>query len=284
MEAVRHWIEKSPYGAALGIEAPEVGPEKARLVLPYREENANPGKALHGGVAASLCAIGGQAIARAALGPEAAPTHTCGLQVNYLSAAIGEAVVAEARLLRRGKELCFAEVDVATEAGKPVAHATAVVRALFGAGESGAEERALVPPDHGESEPGPMGPHVGALPFMAGRGIRVEHMTGGTSRLVMPWSEANADAAGRVHEGALLALLDTTGAMAAWAESGPGRYKASTPALQAQVTGVPPRADLVAYGRCVQRDREIFFSAVDVATAPERRLVARGTVIYRIVT
>jgi len=285
MEAVRHWIEKSPYGAALGVEAAEVGPEAVRLVLPYRDENANPGRALHGGVAASLCAIGGQAVARAALGPEAAPTHTCGLQVNYLSAAIGEAVAAEARLLRRGKELCFVEVDVATEEGKPIAHASAAVRALFGA-RSGAEEseRVAVPPDHGQSDPGPMGPHVGALPFMAGRGIRVEHMTGGTSRLVMPWSDANADAAGGVHEGALLALLDTTGAMAAWAESGPGRYKASTPALQAQVTGVPPRADLVAYGRCVQRDREIFFADVDVATAPEGRLVARGTVIYRIVT
>lgn len=281
MEAVRHWIEKSPYTAALGVEAEEVSAQGVRLALPYREENANPGKALHGGVAASLCAIGGQALARAALGEEAGPWHTCGLQVGYLSAAIGEAVTAEARLLRRGKELCFAEVDVATAEGKPIAHATTTVRGRFGAEAVAA---APLPPDHGESEPGPMGPHVAKLPFMAGRGIRVEHMTGGTSRLVMPWSEANADAAGGVHEGALLALLDTTGAMASWAESGPGRYRASTPALQAQVTAVPPRADLVAYGRCVQRDGEIFFGAVDVATAPDARLVARGTVIYRILT
>ena len=73
MEAVRHWIEKSPYGAALGAQAGAVGPESARVELPYREENANPGRALHGGVAASLCAIGGQAVARVALGPEAGP-------------------------------------------------------------------------------------------------------------------------------------------------------------------------------------------------------------------
>jgi len=119
-------------------------------------------------------------------------------------------------------------------------------------------------------------------PYGAALGVRAEHMVDETSRLVMPWAEDNADAAGGVHEGAVLALLDTTGAMASWATSGHGRYKASTPAIQAQITRVPPRADLLANGRCVQRDTEIFFAAVDVVSAGERALVARGTVIYRI--
>ena len=34
-------------------------------------------------------------------------------------------------------------------------------------------------------------------------------MTGGTSRLVMPLIDDNCDASGGVHEGAVLALLDT---------------------------------------------------------------------------
>ncbi len=281
MESVRHWIEKSPYAAALGVECVEVGPDAARLALPFRVENSNPGDALHGGVAASLCAIGGQAVTRAALGPDSGPWHTCGLQVNYLSAALGEAVTAEARLLRKGKALCFVEIDVATEAGKPIAHATSALRGRFGA-EPG--EPSLVAPDHGGSDPGRMGPHLGAVPFIGARGIRVEHMTGGTSRLVMPFAETNADASGGLHEGAVLALLDTTGAMAAWAESGHGRYKASTPAMQAQIVAPPPGEDLVGYGRCVQRDGEIFFGEVELATRPGARLVARGTVIYRILT
>jgi uncharacterized protein (TIGR00369 family) len=281
LDAVSRWIETSPYSAALGVEVAELDPERVRLRLPYQDSNSNPGKALHGGVAASLCAMGGQAVSRIALGPASGPWHTCGLQVNYLSAAIGEPVVAEARLLRRGKELCFVEVDVATEGGKAIAHSTGMVRGRFGAAEA---QRATVPPDHGEADPGVMGPHIGQIPFIGGRGVRVEHMAGGTSRLVMPGGEANADADGGVHEGAVLALLDTTGAMASWAECGPGAYKASTPAMQAQVVGVPPVADLVAYGRCVQRDHEIFFSQVDVATAAEGALVARGTVIYRILT
>jgi uncharacterized protein (TIGR00369 family) len=275
------WIEKSPFAAALGLRVESVSEEAARLSLPYRDGNANPGRALHGGVAASLAATGAQAVTRAALGAAAGPFHTCALQVDYLAAAIGEAVVAEARLLRRGKEMCFVEADVQTEDGKPVAHASAAVRGRFGA------EPAAAPAaqgDAGESDPGPMGPHISKLPFVAGRGIVVEHMAGARSRLVMPWREANADAEGGLHEGALLALLDTTGAMAAWAQTGPGRFKASTPAIQAQILAPPGPDALVGFGRVVQRDRELFFCEVEIAAGPARALVARGSVIYRILT
>ena len=129
-----------------------------------------------------------------------------------------------------------------------------------------------------------MGPHVGKMPFTRARGLVVEHMTDAHSRIVMPWSDANADAAGGVHEGAVLALLDTTGAMAAWAETGPGPYKASTPALQAQILTPPRKQDLVAYGRMVQRDGDGFWADVEVAGAGDGQIVARGTVLYRIVT
>jgi uncharacterized protein (TIGR00369 family) len=122
------------------------------------------------------------------------------------------------------------------------------------------------------------------VPFIGNRGIVVEHMSGGTSRLVMPFRDDNADLAGGVHEGAVLALLDTAGAMASWAESGPGRYKASTASIQVQNLAPAPKADLVAYGRCVQRDREFFWSDVEVASAADGRITARGTVLYRIVT
>ena len=100
----------------------------------------------------------------------------------------------------------------------------------------------------------------------------------------MPAIDDNADLEGGVHEGATLALLDTAGAMASWAESGPGPYKASTTSMQMQVIAPPPKADLVAYGRCAQRDNEIFWSDVEVADQASGRITARGTVLYRIVT
>ena len=45
-------------------------------------------------------AIGGQAVARAALGEASGPWHSAGLQVNYLAAARAQDVVAEALLTR----------------------------------------------------------------------------------------------------------------------------------------------------------------------------------------
>ena len=281
MEYVTDWIRHSPYSAYLGVEPDSVTEESARLRLPYDDKNSNPGQALHGGCAASLGAIGVQAVTRAALGPDAGPFHTFSLQVNYLAAAIGEAVVADAKLLRRGKELCFVEVDVHTEDDKPIAHVTAGVRGRFGRAPA---ELYTSKGDHGESDPGKMGPHIGGVPFIGNRGIAVEHMTGGTSRLVMPWQGSNADAAGGVHEGAVLALLDTTGAMASWAETGPGRYKASTPSIQAQILAPAGKGDLVAYGTCRQRDQELLWSDVEVADSASGRVCARGTVIYRIIT
>jgi uncharacterized protein (TIGR00369 family) len=281
MERIRSWVEDSPYSHFLGVRLEHLDETSARLRLPYQDENSNPGKALHGGCAASLGAIGSQAVARAALGIDSGPWHTAQMQVSYLAAAIGEDVVAEAELLRRGKELCFVSVDVRTGEGKRIASITTTVRARNGAAPS---EVALSTGDEGLADPGPMGPHIGKVPFIGNRGIVVEHMTGGTSRLAMPFGVNNADLDGGVHEGAVLALLDTTGAMGSWAECGPGPYKASTTSMQLQNLAPAPKADLIAYGRCVQRDNEIFFTDVEVASALDGRVVSRGNVLYRIVT
>ena len=51
-----------------------------------------------------------------------------------------------------------------------------------------------------------------------------------------------------------------------------------------QILGPLPKGDLVAYGANRYRDREVFFSDVEVAHAESGRTIARGTVLYRIVT
>ena len=107
-------------------------------------------------------------------------------------------------------------------------------------------------------------------------------MKSSRSRLIMPWQDNNADFDG-VHEGAALALFDTTGAMAAWAETGPGMFKASTPAIQAQVLAPPPTGDLIAFSQVTQRDEELFWCDVELVGAEDQKIYIRGTVIYRIV-
>ncbi len=279
-ELARHWIAASPFAQALGVVLEALEPERARLALPFLERNANPGAALHGGVAASLAVIAAGALARAIQGASAAPWHTAALQVSYLSAAIGEPVAARAELLRRGKELCFALVEVETQAGKPVASATAMLR-----GRAGAPPAALAESSASRSagEPGAFGRALSKLSFIAACGIEVQEMAAGRSRLALPCARENTDAGGGVHEGALLALFDTAGAAAAWSEIGPGPYKASTPALQVQVLAPPAAEGLVAHGHCRQRDQELFFCDVEVSGAQSRQIVARGALHYRIV-
>jgi uncharacterized protein (TIGR00369 family) len=281
VQAIQDWVELAPYGAGLGVQLREVSGEAAVIAMPFREANSNPGDALHGGCAASLGLIGGQAVARAALGDQFTTFHTASCQVSYLAAAIGEDVVATTTLLRRGKEMCFTETTVATVGGKPISHIATLVR-----GRSGTEAptTTVAVGDDGASDPGQMGPFIGTLPFMAARKIDVHHMADGQARLVMPLGGANADGSGSFHEGAALALLDTTGAMASWAETGPGPYKASTAAMQAQVVGDLNAEELVGYGRVAQRDGDLFWADVEVADAETQHVRVRGTVVYRIVT
>src|SRR5688572_28441402 len=112
--------ESGAYARGLGVRVVDVGDDLVRLALPFAEGNSNPGGALHGGVAPSLVLIGGAAVAEAN-GAAAEERSTIDVSVAYLAAAINEGVVAEARVLRRGKELTFVEVDVRTAAGKPFA-------------------------------------------------------------------------------------------------------------------------------------------------------------------
>lgn len=281
MSDLQESISIAGYPTELGVEVKELTEEAAHLHLPFKDENSNPGKALHGGVAASMINIGGLAVARSSLGEEAERIHTAAIQVTYLSAAIGESIEAKARLLRRGKEICFVETMVQTEGGKPIAAGLSTVRGRFGAEES---EPVATRGDDGGSDPGMMGPILaGTVPFIGRLGLKVENMSGGTARIKMPFTERNGNGSGGVHEGPILALLDTTGAMGAWAVTGPGNYKASTVGIQAGMVAATKEEDLVAYSRVAQRDREIFWSEVEVASCADQRVVARGTVLYRIV-
>jgi uncharacterized protein (TIGR00369 family) len=89
---------------------------------------------------------------------------------------------------------------------------------------------------------------------------------------------------GALHGGAVAALIDTTGAMASWSlvPLDP-RNKASTPALH--VTHHAPAAGeaVEAEARTLRRTDELFHNTVTVRGAESGRLVASGTVLYRIV-
>jgi uncharacterized protein (TIGR00369 family) len=114
-------LAQEPYARWLGISDARVDADFARVELPYRDENSNPGRQVHGGVVASAMLIAAQMAALS--GAEIAEPCSAGTvssHVGYLASAVGEAFAAEARVLRRGKELCYVRSEAENIEGKPL--------------------------------------------------------------------------------------------------------------------------------------------------------------------
>ena len=275
----------TPYHMSLGMRVDALTPDGARLRIPYADANSNPGRALHGGVYASAIDVAGALAAQA--GVDDAPARdrrTLDLSVAYLAAAIGEDIVADARVLRRGKELAYASVDVHNDAGKMLATGLVTHRM---APEGPAERERILAPDTTPPVAAAIPDLARAImgvPFIAGRGMRITHMHEGRSRVVMPWAPGNASADDTVHEGGVAALLDTAGAMASWSVVGIDfRYKASTVGIHVSFHASAHAEDIVADARTLRRANESFSSTVAVWGATSGRTIATGSVTYRIV-
>ena len=99
----------------------------------------------------------------------------------------------------------------------------------------------------------------------------------------MPMRDEIRASDGSIHEGALGALIDTAGALAAWSNVRPKPgMKVSTVSVDANFCSSPAGKDAIAYAHTVGRRKEIFFNRVDVLT-PDNLPIAFGSVIYRIV-
>ena len=123
-------IAAMPFTKHLAMEFVEGGEGVARIRMRYQDENSTAGRALHGGALASLIDTTG-AMAAWTTAQIATPKYfgsTVGVNVNYLSGAIGEDVIAEGRILKRGKEIIYADVRVTNEADKLLAQGTVVYR------------------------------------------------------------------------------------------------------------------------------------------------------------
>jgi uncharacterized protein (TIGR00369 family) len=279
-------LAAAPYVRGLGLCVEDVSAEAARVRVPYKDDNSNPGRALHGGVAASTIGVAGALAAGA--GAEAAAgleSGTLDLAVVYLAAAIGEDIIAEGRVLRRGKEITYVDVGVRNDAGKPIAHGLVTHRtAPVGPADRVRQwvENETATPGGGELPP--IARVFVSVPFIARLGVRVLGAGDGRATTQLPFAPENADALGAVHEGALAALVDTTGALAAWSAVGPvAGAKASTVGLHVTYHAAAAGEDVVAHARTLTRRNEILLNAVTVAGAASGRLVATGTVTYRIV-
>jgi uncharacterized protein (TIGR00369 family) len=136
-------IAMTPFMKHLGMEFVEGGEGYARIKLRYQHENSTVGQALHGGAIASLIDTTG-AMAAWTTAEIATPRYfgsTVGVNVNYLSGAIGEDIFADGRVLKRGKEIIYADVRVANGEGKLLAQGTVVYRIIERSAPADQDER-----------------------------------------------------------------------------------------------------------------------------------------------
>lgn len=112
-ELAAEFVRQSPFGLRAGLTLEHIEPERAVLRLAYSEEVTTFGDVIHGGAIATLADVAATAAAWSAAEVTGAPRGaTVGLTVDYLGAARGQDLRAEARVMRRGRSICFCEVDV----------------------------------------------------------------------------------------------------------------------------------------------------------------------------
>ena len=123
-ELIRATIVESPLGALLGIGIETIEADRVRLRLPFRGAVTTVGDVIHGGAISAL--IDSAATAAAWTGADLSTNPrgtTIALTVNFVAAARGQTIVANARVTQRGKTITFCEVEARDTAGKLVATA-----------------------------------------------------------------------------------------------------------------------------------------------------------------
>ena len=121
-EIIRKFLPTSPYVGHLGIQLIDMQPDVATLRLPFADSLITIGTTMHGGAIASLIDTAAMV---AAWSDDSVPDNlrgtTVSLTVTYLAPAEHEDIQATARVLQRGRNLVFLDVEVQSISGKGIA-------------------------------------------------------------------------------------------------------------------------------------------------------------------
>jgi uncharacterized protein (TIGR00369 family) len=121
-EFIRQFLPTSPYVGHLGIQLIDMQSGVATLRLPFADSLITIGTTVHGGAIASL--IDTTAMV-AAWADDSVPDNlrgtTVSMTVTYLAPAEHEDIQATARVLQRGRNLVFLDVEVQSASRKSIA-------------------------------------------------------------------------------------------------------------------------------------------------------------------
>jgi uncharacterized protein (TIGR00369 family) len=112
----------------LGLKLEAAGPGWARMRINLRPEVMNPFGAAHGGTLSALIdSAAGSAVAAGTL-PDDRIMGTIDMQVHFVERASGTTLIAEGRMVRAGRAIAIAQVEVRDDAGSLVAMGTATFK------------------------------------------------------------------------------------------------------------------------------------------------------------
>jgi uncharacterized protein (TIGR00369 family) len=128
-QLVEAFIPHSPHTAALGISIESIEDDHAVLTMPFKPELVTMGDVVHGGAISTLIDTAATVAAWAVDEvPESPAGSTVSLTVNFASAARAVDLRAEARVIRRGRQLSNIEVHATDPDGKLIAHGIATYK------------------------------------------------------------------------------------------------------------------------------------------------------------
>ncbi len=282
VEQARARFAQVAFAQWLGVTISEVADDRAVLVLPFRPEHLNAVGVLNGGASASLLTMAGTLAAWTGVDLDADPRLSCvDCSVQYLAPAAKEDVVAEARVLRRGRGLVFLDVALRSLAGTPICRGLLSYQTSDYAGQTPRlrAQHVLLP------APTPLMPPSGHRLFhgyVRKLDITPLHQSAGCVRLHMPCTAMHVDERGLLHAGALASIVDIAAVTASWSLV-PRREGARGSTIGMQVSYPSgAAAAVVADAHVQQRSEELLFSTVHVSTAVSGQLVAMGQVSYRL--
>lgn len=117
-------FEGSPFSRKLGVQAATFETDRAVLRLPFAEENTTIADIVHGGAILTLADIAATAAAWTGVDdPQQYRGLTADMSLSFVAAARRQALLADARVIRRGGTLTFIDVTVSSESGATVAKA-----------------------------------------------------------------------------------------------------------------------------------------------------------------
>jgi len=283
VEQARARFSKVAFAKHLGISVAELARDRAVLVLPYRREHMNAGGLLNGGASASLLTMTGTLAAWTGVDLDTKTDLRCvDLSLQYRDAGRdGDDVIADARVLRRGRDVVFLEVEARSRAGVAISKGLLTYQTADHGARTPrlrADPRLLPPP----APPAAPGKHRLFDGYVEKLEMTPVHETPGRTRVRMPCTPAHADETGQLHAGAIASIVDIAAVAASWSLI-PRRAgtRGSTIAMQISFPATTGEG-VVADAHVQQRSESLLFSTVHVTGATSGQLVALGQVSYRL--